>query len=772
MATPTITWYYYDGDSWEDMTAYVLTTGVSARYGMATNKTLDRLARPGAMQMKLKSLSGEFDPDDADCLTGWAINTKVKLVITYGGYSAVKWYGYVSKIQMIDNSQHEHIAQVTVSDWMRFASDFTITQQSIETYKRGDQVVDTTVDAVGHTPQATEYAVGDYEFEASFDSMTVKTKAATELNKIVLSEGGYFYNRHDRTTGEKLVFENATYRNGLRTLSKLPELSTSYLLKAGSATDHVLLAGTTDKVLLNTVTDAHMNGIGERYERSHGENILNKVKVTAYPKRVDTEIQRLYNLGDVIKLGSGETKTINVRYQNFTTKESCNAITSLMEQPVATTDYLMNTKRDGTGTDITSDLTVSVVYRTAEAEVTLTNNSGYKGKVTRLRLNGYGIYQDSSVKVVVEDSVSQGVYSEAELNIEQQYQRDTEMGNLWAGKIIASEKNPRTVLNKVTFAANKSEARMLAFLALDIGDLVKITESGLNIDYYYYINGVEFSITAGNIITYSWVLSEQEPSLANGGLSLIAVEFADYETENPDVPTEVTSSNRLTFGNVPELIDLPQMTITAWVYMNVDPATGELHGQDILTGWVDDAGGFQLTLADGGDFYYGAGFTKVYSIGGGYWNHNVGLATGYWELVSVSIDNSSVALVMGNSVGVTAEITPPSGNVGSWDGMDLCIGNIISTDEGTNLKRPLLGKITDVRVYNRALSVAEIGAIYTAGVGGANTSEGLIFNAPYVRTSDLAHYTDLAMTESDTVIDAIGGYVGTPKDSPTARLLT
>jgi len=454
--TPTITWHYWDGDSWEDISGYVLDDTCQGGWGMSSNRPLDRLATPGEMSFDADNSGGLFDPDNASVLTGWALNTKVKMTVTYSGYSKIAFYGHVTDIQITDNSTTYSVASIAVLDWLDYAYRYTITQQSIETYKRGDQVVDTIVDAVGHTPQATEYATGDYEFEAAFDSMTVKTKAATELNKIVLSEGGYFYNRHDRTTGEKLVFENATYRNGLRTLSKLPELSTSYLLKAGSATDKVLLAGTTDKVLLNTVTDAHMNGIGERYERSHGENILNKVKVTAYPKRTDTTEQTLYALGDVLKISSGETKTINVRYQNADTKESCNAITSLMVQPVATTDYLMNTKKDGTGTNITTDLTVSVVFRTAEAEITLTNASAYTGKVTKLKLRGYGVYQDSSIEITVDDAASQTAYSESELNIEQQYQRDTTAGQLWAGRIVAREAEPRTVLNKVTFSANKS----------------------------------------------------------------------------------------------------------------------------------------------------------------------------------------------------------------------------------------------------------------------------------------------------------------------------
>ena len=770
MATPTITWYYYDGDSWEDMTAYVLTTGVSARYGMATNKPLDRLARPGAMQMQLKSLSGEFDPDDADCLTGWAINTKVKLVITYEGYSAVKWYGYVSKIQMIDNSQHEHIAQVTVSDWMRFASDFTITQQSIETYKRGDQVVDTIVDAVGHTPQATEYATGDYEFEAAFDSMTVRTKAATELNKIVLSEGGYFYNRHDRTTGEKLIFENAAYRGGLRTLSTLPELSTSYLLKAGSATDKVLLAGTTDKVLLNTVTDAHMDGIGERYERSHGENILNKVKVTAYPKRTDSTEQTLYSLGDVLKIVSGETKTINVRYQNADTKESCNAITSLMIQPVATTDYLMNTKKDGTGTNITSDLTVSVVFRTAEAEITLTNSSAYVGKITKLQLRGYGVYQDSSIEVVVEDAVSQAAYSESELNIEQQYQRDTVNGELWAERIVAKDAQPRTVLNKVMFVANKTESRMLAFLALDIGDLVRITESGLNIDGYYYINGVEFAITAGNIITYSWILSEALPSITLGNLTSAGFDF--------DEPLDAKA---IDFGVVNGITGLDERTIIFDALIHNDPPG--MTALSIGTYTASEKNGFTWIYTespvDQNYMYY---ITRGFTGERGWWSSkptvgekglngaDIPLSLETFYRVAIAYYPKSVSAVPkfyidGVLAGFTTFSSPTGDPVESEDGK-LIIGAITYPTGGYSQVTD--GVVRNVCIYNRVLTADEI----ALDAAGTLITNGIVFRGLGIPTAETTAYYDQELTESQYVYDDIGGAVGVPKNAPTCREIT
>ena len=755
---PTVTWYYHDGTQWVDISAYVFhRSGESGRYGCG-NKPLDRLARTGELNFTLDNRTGRFDPDDTDCLTGWGYNTKVKLVVSYEGYSKTLWYGSVSKIRLNDNVINDHTASVTVVDWLDYAYRYTINQQSIETYKRGDQVVDTIVDAVGHTPQATEYAVGDYEFEAAFDSMTVKTKAATELNKIVLSEGGYFYNRHDRTTGEKLVFENATYRNGLRTLSKLPELSTSYLLKAGSATDHVLLAGTTDKVLINTVTDAHMNGIGERYERSHGENIINKVTVTAYPKRTDTEEQTLYSLGEVIRISSGETKTINVRYQNADTKESCNAITSLMVDPVATTDYTMNTRKDGNGTDLTSSLTVSVVFRTAEAEITLTNTSGYLGRITKLQLRGYGVYQDSSIKAVVEDTSSQASYSEAELNIEQQYQRDVVAGKLWAKKIVGVESSPRTKLNKITFCANKSEMRMLAFLACDIGDLVKITESGLNLDgYYYYINGIEFAITEGNIITYSWILDDSA-GISENRFSNVALEFSP------------SSEDIIEFGEIPSLVDLPDQSITAWCDVTTIGAWC-----DIVCMWVDNAGGLEWGVGINETNGLRMQLVMPYAGGGGYWGSDYEseiTSGGSFVFLGVSITGTVIKFYVNGVLKATNVSIKPIGTRLSYSGANYTVGNIRSINPPSDYGKPFAGKLADIRHHNVILTEDEMMQVYTDGIGGAGVTRGLLFHTPAILTSKLSTLTDQTLASTDRVFDSVNGYAGTPGGSVVVRAIT
>jgi hypothetical protein len=733
--TPTITWHYWDGDEWIAISEYVLDDSCSGSWGMNTNRPIDRLATPGEMSMSMDNSGGKFDPDNANVLTGWAINTKVKLTITYDSFPKIAFYGHISDIEITDISTTYSIVNVTVLDWMDYAYRFTITQQSIETYKRGDQVAETIVDAVGHTPQATEYNEGAYEYEAAFDSMTVKTKAATELNKIVLSEGGYFYNRHDRVNGETLVFEDANYRNGLRTLSKLPVLAADCgdLLKAGSATDHILMAGSaTDKIVLNETVDAHMSGIAEGYERTHGDNVLNKVTITAYPKRTDTTEQTLYSLGEVMKIASGETKVIKVRYQNAATKESCNAITSLMIQPVATTDYLMNSKKDGTGTDITSDLTVTVVYYTAEAEITLYNaNATRTGKITKLQLRGYGVYQDSSIKALVEDTASQTAYSECELNIEQQYQRDTTAGEALAGELVSNESAPRTILNRVSFIANKSDTRMFGFLAIDIGDMVKITESNLNLANYYYVNGVEFSIYGGGIIAYSWILSEAYPSVVLGSLTPLRIE-----------------NGSVNYGVVDKLLGNEYVTILATIggfdsSIPPDVVAVRIAGYSLQIG-REFVGGFQSYLNFINNQFETAGDWRM--------SDSLPVIESAYLRVGVGFKPKDITatptLYFEGSVLTPTTTTAP---VGSW---------LSDTGGGTYFGNGLID-INRVRIYNRALTSGEI----TSDFAGTEITDGLILSGPYCQTRYLAEYDGQELTSDQPLYDGVDLRVGFINDA-------
>lgn len=749
---PTIKWYYYNatGAAWVDISGYVLTkNGVSGHWGMRSNKYTDRLAATGEMRMLLDNADGVFDPDDAQCLTGWAINTKVKMVVTFDGVNYTRFYGKVDSIKLVNPTSYEFTAQVLVTDWMGYAYKKTLGEQSIETYKRGGELCAEIVTAVGQTPLATSYAVGDYEFPAAFDSMTTTTKAATELNKIVLSENGYFYNRHDKVNGETLVFEAESTRNGLRTVSKLPVLTADCgLWELEANTDLVLMEDGESFVTLDEVQDAHIDGTVQAYQRTHGENILNRVTVTAYPKRVDTAEQTIYSLGTAMQLLSGEIKTITVKYQNSSTKESCNAITDLCSQPVLTTDYLMNTKSTGTGTNITTSLVVDVTYYTSSATITLVNTSPYTGYVTRLYLKGYGVYQDSPAKTTKEDATSQSSYGLGELNIEQRYQRDIELGEEMANKILSAEKDPITRLNKVTMIANVAAVLLLAFLAVEVGDLVRITESSLNIDSDYYVNGVEFSVREGNVIEFSWILKQEPPEV-------------EVTTTYTGVNIELASgANKIVWGSVPELENLTQKTIVFSTNIStlggsgLTPILGFYRVKDTYpTGW-----GVDLDLSnDEVEFWE----TKTGGVNTG-WSADI--TTGA-HAIAISYDNSSttnnpVIYLDGSSVAVSEKYGAPTYPSRNTADLPFIVGDYYL---GGN---SMTGTIGTIHIYNRILSAAEMEDV-TDGTGGV--TDGLVFSVIGIPQGSESSYYDQLLDYSMPVYDTVNDIMGIPVSAPICR---
>jgi hypothetical protein len=257
------------------------------------------------------------------------------------------------------------------------------------------------------------------------------------------------------------------------------------------------------------------------------------MKITVYPKRTDTSAQILYRLGSPMEIGSGETKTFRGNYTDPTGGgATANAISSTMITPVATTDYLMWTASDGTGTNLTAYLSVSVVYGTEAPTYTVTNTSSYLAYITKLQARGYGIYSDNPIETNQENAASYLKYGYQTASKRELLQRDVTYAE--AKSIIEREKLPRTVLTEVSLEANSCEELMMIFLNCDIGYLVGVQSDRAEIDGRYYIQRITYTVTPGGLINYTWDVV-QSFSLYSG-LTLIAAEFATREVV-PAVPS-------------------------------------------------------------------------------------------------------------------------------------------------------------------------------------------------------------------------------------------
>lgn len=758
MESYTISWWAYLNTTWTNISTYVESNrfDVNSKRGMQTNNVGDNLAGVGTLTLTVINTDGRFDPDSASPLSGWGKGTIIEMRILYTERTFKRSRGHIDSIVPNDISKADKTCTVTLLDFMDYIYNMPLTAPLIQTNKTGDVAVNALIAALPIQPQATSIQTGSYTYPAIFDTATTKTKMSTELEKIVNSEGSYFYIRCDPTYGETLVWENALARNGLVTARQLPETLTDskYLIDHDGKylVDHLgrrLKANET----CNCVLGDNINS----QDRSNGD-VINKATITAYPKKTDTSNQVLYKLDSPMLLGSGETKTFNGRYTNpaVTTSTQVNAVQSSM----SVTTKTMNTLIDGTGTDLSASLTATAVFYSSYPVWTVTNSSAYAGYITVLTASGLGVYQDNPIEFSVEDALSQtgnatqNGYGVKEYTIDQQYQRDIAPGTQLISSILEENKQPFTKWNSVSFIASTDEL-MIAFLNVDIGDMIQITNADLNTDSYFFIQGIEFNISKGDLITFSWILKKYDNLTL--GLSPIAVE------------TTYGGSAYLSYGRINKILNLDNRTYSVWIYRTASNAPNLAA---VILAPITDGAGVALYCGTQG------ANTAVYfqikcTSQGIYGPSTFNIPVGSWVNVIYTLNRNGSTLnplhyVNGSSLAITEIVGPHSGPMNDESGVDLIIGNEITATIPSTI--PFNGKIKDVRIYNRVISSTEALAIYNAGAYGVGNTDGLVFQAPCVRTKQLSYYTDKTLTSADKLIDNIYGAIGTPNGSPITRL--
>jgi hypothetical protein len=570
-----------------------------------------------------------------------------------------------------------------------------------------------------------------------------------------LSEDGYFYNKHDKINGELLVFESAGVRNGLRTLNKLPKMvSSSGVWELEGSLDQVLLEDGSGFVTLDETEPATLIKTAKEYERVYGSDISNSVKVTAYPKRVDTVEQTLFALGAPIKIEPKEVKTITVSYTNLATKERCNAISELCAQPVPTLDYLMYNAPKG-GSSIVGNLVISVVFHSATADIRLENAGIAVGYITKLLLKGFGVYQDSSIQFVLEDAASIAYYGYREVVVEQQYQKDLVMGGLFAAKTLHADKDPHTKLKIMSMYANNSDQKMMAFLNLDVGDIAKIENSDLGLSGHYYIQGISFDLIGGEVILFRWVLKE---TLVFDELTEVAIEIQAANSRIEFLPTpKMTQFSAMTLALTCTIKEVVNNSVVISKTSASDSAADN-SGFRIQVSTVP-ALGFQVYAYEASHYYY-------YAIPNCYFPAGVVpvVDTEYRLLITTDKNRSwtvgffidGVSMLMSYGKGYDANVYKDTGNnfvIGAN-----AVGATIYRDSAKMVAKRL-------RMWDRVLDAGEIAADFA----GLEIERSCIFRGVYIKNVDTTAYYDAALSEAQKVFELMNLNIGTPYNSPICR---
>lgn len=744
--------YAYLSGSWVDLSADALAYSVSGKWGIRGNKPADRTADTGEMRFTLSNRTGKYSPDGASPLSGWGWGVPVKIVLTYDGKTFTRFYGTIRNLNIITgDTLNDNYVEVTVLDWFDYASRQPIVNPGVLSNQSGDDVIRTALALMPIQPAATDLDSGINFFPTTFDVNTSKTTIYSEFASVAFSEFGYIYLEKTPAEGGRLVYENVHSRNGTRTLSPVPVVTTDSGFELREDGGFELREDGGKEILDITTAGAFTSAI-DALGTEYGTRMLNYITLKAFPRRVDTSLVILFRLSKPILIGSGRTVTIKGGYSDPNGGASCNA--QGLVTPVIYTDYDARQNEDGSGTIITADLSISAVFGSDGFTHTVTNTGATSGYIITYNIRGYGIYTYNPIENVASDAASITAYGYQTDTISQKYQVTLDAGAVETNAIVEREKSPRTVINRVSFFANRSSFLMYSFLSLDVGDLVQITNASAGVDGYFYIQSVEFNISAGGLIYFSWGV--KEALTLTKGLSLEGVNF-----------NQTGTTDALDFGYLPFLCNVAQRSVSFWIYMTADAPTFTGYNQAHIFGIFSDYSGFGIGNTNGRKIqYYQKGVTLP-----GIWNtptNSIPLNT--WCHVLVYRDHSSStnapSIYIDGVAQTLTNTTAQSGVTQDETSSHLLLGNISTATRVYD--RYFKGKIQNARIYHAMLDGTHAAILNAAGRNDTTTliNDTLAFMGPIVRTSRLAAYNGTTLTSGYNVLDGIYGAVGSPHGTP------
>ena len=498
--------------AWTDVSADVL-SNLSCTYGINGGGPTDRVAGTGSFTFQLDNsagnsagLVGYYSLGHANARAGFDLGVIVRLSLTYAGTTYYKFLGSIDSASPEAGLYRSRRVTVVALDAVDAFARFKLWGLEARINNTSSDLVKLLIDDVTNTywtlgtgllgqstrlgrtagvgspntaamVRARSIANGQDTYAIALDNTDDRSSTTlSELSRICASELGYSYIKGDTVGGGTFVWESRATRAALST--------PSYTLS-------------------NSMTSLATG-------RSRNE-IINHVQVGVTSRDVGSIPEVLYSLQSKPSMQNAETITLFGPYRD--PSESRSKIAGLdMIEPVALTDYAMNTLADGSGADVTSSHAVTVYAGANGARFDITNNSGAASFITSLQIRGTAI-RFTPVVAEAEDIASQNTYGANTLSFAMPYQNDAGRGAGAAQYTLSIYSSPSVQSNGVSVAGSDA-TRLTQVLAREPGDRVDITEtvSGLSARPFV-IHQVALSVQGGGkLVTADWLLAPLDTS--------------------------------------------------------------------------------------------------------------------------------------------------------------------------------------------------------------------------------------------------------------------
>ncbi len=505
---------------WTDVKRDIV-SDIYADYGIFGNEILDRVGDIGQCSFVMDNnasnsagLVGYYSPGNINCRPGFRPGIKVRISFMLDGEIIKKWEGKIPKdgIDVTPGNYENKTVRITVKDWMYIASTHPIKAIPFATNKNineGVALVLANLPAGLQPPGTTTYGTPESTFPSLFDVNNASTTALSEFGKLAQSEIGFIY-----MTRFGLNVEGRLTRNEDKTaLNQYPKARSELDLLANENGDYIVNEDG-DFILLSDATEAIFDNSQASAITPYGKGYYNSVKFRAYPRRVDASATTtLFTLQSPMYIEAGASVIITGSYKDPTGVAKSVSGINIVTPLTTPAHYEMFANSDGTGTDLSANLTVSTIDPVTGASTIGTgdfkayiSNSGAAGYITKFLLIGKGVYTDIPVEYYEEDADSIEDYEPAPLVADMKYQADPLVASRWARISLFQTKTFRTSIDAITFKASIDPIYLYAFLYIEPGMRVRIKEDVTGLSSDFFVQGVKFTIALDGSLEFTWVL--------------------------------------------------------------------------------------------------------------------------------------------------------------------------------------------------------------------------------------------------------------------------
>jgi len=502
------------GDTGEIITDRVLSVDTERGRDFPSQLTGKSIA--GKLIAVLNNESGDYSPfkSDGDLYGNLLPGRRVQLIAAYNQQftytfpftfmNSPLWTGYVESIRPTVVVGNVKTATLSAIGPLGLIAERD-TRVSLLSSKRTDELVSEILEDAGWDTDDLDLEEGQTTVTKYFSASGSALKALREVED---TESGFIYEKHDG----KIKFENRSFR----------------MTNDRSRTSQLTFSDASDTVYA--------------YEAIVQEDPLPSIFNVFEATVVTYSTASIATLWTLSETGSSSPSlasgTANTYYAQFPpmvdgilASEIAGQVTvNEWTTPVANTDYTVNAAADGTGTNLTSSVAISVSKSSNQMKIELTNNSATDGFITLLKARGTTLTTSDPTLVIAEDATSQTSFLKRTYRSRSKWLPTSAEAQNWVDYSLSIFKDPLPRL-ALSFTANKSGAELFAALDLDISDRVTVTATsnntklGINTDFI--VENIRHRVTEGNTLHQTTF----ELSAASGIAGFWALDYGNLDID-------------------------------------------------------------------------------------------------------------------------------------------------------------------------------------------------------------------------------------------------